>query len=280
MFSPEAPPADRGARTYSLNPRRGSSVSRCTSEATAFGGRLHRIRSRSMPFPRLAAAALSLAALALIVAGCGGSSSSSSSSNSGSSSGTAATVSGASDPELGMVLVDSEGFTVYSFAKDKGTTSSCYGACAEAWPPVTAKGKPVSGEGAMSSESARRSARTARFRSHTPATPSTPSSKTTARVKPTATAPPPSAANGTPSMKAAPRWWPPPVAKANRVQPPPPKAAANRAAAAVTVIDPESAACALRSRPDARCRRPLARRLLPDRASCPRRSCRAGDRER
>ncbi len=105
-----------------------------------------------MPFPRLAAAALSLAALALIVAGCGGSSSSSSSSNSGSSSGTAATVSGASDPELGTVLVDSEGFTVYSFAKDRGTTSSCYGACAEAWPPVTATGKPVSGEGAMSSE--------------------------------------------------------------------------------------------------------------------------------
>ncbi len=105
-----------------------------------------------MPFPRLAAAALSLAALALIAAGCGGPSSSSSSSNSGSSSGAAATVSGASDPELGMVLVDSGGFTVYSFAKDKGTTSSCYGACAEAWPPVTATGKPVSGEGATSSE--------------------------------------------------------------------------------------------------------------------------------
>jgi predicted lipoprotein with Yx(FWY)xxD motif len=51
-----------------------------------------------------------------------------------------------------MVLVDSEGFTVYSFAKDQGTTSSCYGACAEAWPPVTVKGKPVGGEGAMSAE--------------------------------------------------------------------------------------------------------------------------------
>lgn len=109
-----------------------------------------------MPFPRLAAAALSLAALALIAAGCGGSSSSQPSktpaSNSGSSSGTATTISAASDPELGMVLVDSEGFTVYSFAKDKGTTSSCYGACAEAWPPVTATGKPDAGEGAMSAD--------------------------------------------------------------------------------------------------------------------------------
>lgn len=114
-----------------------------------------------MPFPRLVAAALSLVALALIAAGCGGSSSSSSSSsqsskmpasNSGSSSGTATTVSTASDPELGMVLVDSEGFTVYAFAKDKGTTSACYGACAETWPPVIAAGKPVGGEGATSSE--------------------------------------------------------------------------------------------------------------------------------
>jgi predicted lipoprotein with Yx(FWY)xxD motif len=51
-----------------------------------------------------------------------------------------------------MVLVDSEGFTVYSFAKDKGTTSSCYGACAETWPPVTTEGAPTSGEGAASSK--------------------------------------------------------------------------------------------------------------------------------
>ena len=110
-----------------------------------------------MTFSRLGAAALSLIALALIVAGCGGSSSSSSSasqpaSNSASSSGSATTVSASESPELGMVLVDSEGFTVYTFAKDKGVTSSCYGACAEAWPPVIASGKPVAGEGATSSE--------------------------------------------------------------------------------------------------------------------------------
>ena len=31
--------------------------------------------------------------------------------------------------DLGTVLVDSEGMTLYDFHKDKGTTSSCYGAC-------------------------------------------------------------------------------------------------------------------------------------------------------
>jgi predicted lipoprotein with Yx(FWY)xxD motif len=114
-----------------------------------------------MPSSRLAAAALSLVAIALIAAGCGGSSSSSSSSSQSSktpaagsegSSGNATTVSASESPELGMVLVDSEGFTVYAFAKDKGTTSSCYGACAGTWPPVIAAGKPVSGEGATSSQ--------------------------------------------------------------------------------------------------------------------------------
>jgi predicted lipoprotein with Yx(FWY)xxD motif len=113
-----------------------------------------------MPLSRLGAAALSLTALVLIAAGCGGSSSSSSSSSqpsqpasgSAGSSGSATTVSASESPELGMVLVDSEGFTVYTFAKDNGTTSSCYGACAEAWPPVIASGKPVAGEGATSSE--------------------------------------------------------------------------------------------------------------------------------
>ena len=116
-----------------------------------------------MSFPRLPAAALSLTALALVVAGCGGSSTTSSTSSSqpskapasagGSSSGAAATtVSAASNPELGMVLVDSEGFTVYRFAKDQGTTSSCNGACAKAWPPVTTEGPPIGGEGAMSSK--------------------------------------------------------------------------------------------------------------------------------
>jgi predicted lipoprotein with Yx(FWY)xxD motif len=60
------------------------------------------------------------------------------------------TVAGA--PKVGAVLVNAEGFTVYDFHKDKGTTSSCYGACAEGWPPVTTEGAPTSGEGAMAAK--------------------------------------------------------------------------------------------------------------------------------
>src|ERR1700680_1170752 len=48
---------------------------------------------------------------------------------------------------LGRILVDSKGITLYDFVLDKGTTSSCYGACAALWPPLTTKGKPVAGRG-------------------------------------------------------------------------------------------------------------------------------------
>jgi predicted lipoprotein with Yx(FWY)xxD motif len=97
---------------------------------------------------------------ALVIAGCGGGGSSTTSeggsaaneqSASGSSEGEM-TLTGAEVSGLGTVLVDSEGFTVYQFAKDKGTMSSCYGACEENWPPVTTKNAPTAGEGAMSSQ--------------------------------------------------------------------------------------------------------------------------------
>ncbi|HEU4392316.1 MAG TPA: hypothetical protein VFR04_01635 [Solirubrobacterales bacterium] len=58
----------------------------------------------------------------------------------------------ASAPKVGPVLVDSAGFTVYDFHKDKGTTSSCYGACAKVWPPVLTEGAPQVGEGASASK--------------------------------------------------------------------------------------------------------------------------------
>jgi predicted lipoprotein with Yx(FWY)xxD motif len=105
-----------------------------------------------MSFPRLPAAALSLAAVALIAAGCGGGSSSSSTADSASSEGKPTTISATEVSELGPVLVDSKGFTVYTFGKDQGTTSSCYGGCEEAWPPVIVHGAPTIGEGASSSE--------------------------------------------------------------------------------------------------------------------------------
>ena len=128
----------------------------------------------------------SLALLALLaaiaIAGCGGGGSSTSESNSGSSNESASSESsnryGGSESEskgassqaaagaesgagvvslgnaqkLGMVLVDSNGMTLYDFHKDKGTTSSCYGACEEAWPPMLTEGEPTVGNGAMASK--------------------------------------------------------------------------------------------------------------------------------
>lgn len=64
----------------------------------------------------------------------------------------AAVVSLGSVKELGMVLVDSNGMTLYDFHKDKGTTSSCYGPCAEGWPPLLTEGEATVGNGASSSQ--------------------------------------------------------------------------------------------------------------------------------
>jgi predicted lipoprotein with Yx(FWY)xxD motif len=102
---------------------------------------------------RIAAVLMSLFAVVLIASGCGGGSSSNSTSNASASAANGGdTVSGSEVSGLGTVLVDSEGLTVYMFAKDEGTTSSCYGACAEGWPPVIATGKSNAGEGAISSQ--------------------------------------------------------------------------------------------------------------------------------
>jgi predicted lipoprotein with Yx(FWY)xxD motif len=48
---------------------------------------------------------------------------------------------------LGRMLVDARGRTLYLFEKDKGRSSTCYGACASYWPPVTTIGKPRAGLG-------------------------------------------------------------------------------------------------------------------------------------
>jgi predicted lipoprotein with Yx(FWY)xxD motif len=52
---------------------------------------------------------------------------------------------------LGRILVDSKGVTLYDFVKDKGGSSSCYGACAALWPPLITKGKPHAGTGVRAS---------------------------------------------------------------------------------------------------------------------------------
>jgi predicted lipoprotein with Yx(FWY)xxD motif len=105
-------------------------------------------RARSLTSIGLAAAAIA----ALVVSGCGSSSGAANASTSQPKTaiGNAATV-GVASTDLGKVLIDSQGRTLYLFAKDKGTTSACSGACATAWPPLRASGKPVAGSGAQSS---------------------------------------------------------------------------------------------------------------------------------
>lgn len=115
-----------------------------------------------------------LAIGALAVTGCGGSSSNSSeggaygsgggetgttqSAKSEAGGGEAASagdgvVAVAKSPELGTaILVDSKGFTLYDFHKDKGTKSACYGPCAGVWPPLTTGSAPKATSGAEASK--------------------------------------------------------------------------------------------------------------------------------
>jgi len=58
---------------------------------------------------------------------------------------------GTYDSRLGKILVDASGRTVYLFEADMGTTSACYDACAQYWPPVLAQGAPQAGPGADAS---------------------------------------------------------------------------------------------------------------------------------
>jgi predicted lipoprotein with Yx(FWY)xxD motif len=47
----------------------------------------------------------------------------------------------------GKFLADGQGRALYLFEADKGSTSTCTGACAAAWPPVTASAMPMAGSG-------------------------------------------------------------------------------------------------------------------------------------
>jgi predicted lipoprotein with Yx(FWY)xxD motif len=49
---------------------------------------------------------------------------------------------------LGRILVDSHGKTLYLWAHDKGRKSTCYGDCAAYWPPLLTRGKPLARTGA------------------------------------------------------------------------------------------------------------------------------------
>ena len=64
--------------------------------------------------------------------------------------GQSATV-GVANENLGNILVDSQGRTLYLFRRDSGTKSTCTGTCAIDWPPPRATGKPTVGGGATAS---------------------------------------------------------------------------------------------------------------------------------
>jgi len=112
-----------------------------------------------------AIAILAIGAL-LTVTGCGGSDNSGSGGAYGSRGDTGSTqaakseaapggdgvVAVATNPDLGKILVDSKGFTLYDFHKDKGTKSACYGACAGVWPPLTTSAAPQAMSGVEKSK--------------------------------------------------------------------------------------------------------------------------------
>lgn len=101
---------------------------------------------------------ITLLAIAVVIpvaalAGCsgGGDSGTAAGTPAKSANGSAATI-GVEKSGLGQILDDTKGRTVYLFKKDQGSTSSCIGACAGAWPPVRVNGKPVAGTGLNSSQ--------------------------------------------------------------------------------------------------------------------------------
>ena len=106
-----------------------------------------------MPIRLLALPAL--LAAAVVAVGCGGGSGYSTSSSTPASkpaSGAGETVKTATVAKLGRYLIDEDGKALYLFEKDTSPKSTCYGACAQEWPPVTTSGKPVAESGATAAK--------------------------------------------------------------------------------------------------------------------------------
>jgi predicted lipoprotein with Yx(FWY)xxD motif len=102
---------------------------------------------------RNAASVATAAALLLLGSACGdgdngGAGASKSPSEHASSSAKAKTVTARSS-DLGKILAGGQDKTLYLFEKDKSPKSTCSGGCAQAWPPMIVKGKPVAGTGGV-----------------------------------------------------------------------------------------------------------------------------------
>jgi predicted lipoprotein with Yx(FWY)xxD motif len=84
---------------------------------------------------------------ALLLAACGGSGSHSSSASTPIKSTKATAAVSLGMTPLGNVLVDSEGRTLYGFTNDTNGMTSCYGTCAQNWPPTTVSAGWTAGTG-------------------------------------------------------------------------------------------------------------------------------------
>lgn len=107
-----------------------------------------------------AASVGALIGAALIVAACGsGSSSSTTSSAAGTSpptgaanAATAGAIVGTANNSLGTYLTGGSGRALYIWVADRNGMSSCSGACAAAWPPLTTKAPPIAAGGAVAAD--------------------------------------------------------------------------------------------------------------------------------
>jgi predicted lipoprotein with Yx(FWY)xxD motif len=50
--------------------------------------------------------------------------------------------------DYGRILFGPRNRAIYVFDREQGSSSECYGACADAWPPVLTDGPPLAGKGA------------------------------------------------------------------------------------------------------------------------------------
>lgn len=92
-------------------------------------------------------------AMGLLAAACSKSSTPTAASTTASSSpsGAEGVTVGTASASLGTFLVGPDGKSLYLFEADKSSKSTCSGACAQGWPPITTNGPPVAGSGVMQS---------------------------------------------------------------------------------------------------------------------------------
>jgi predicted lipoprotein with Yx(FWY)xxD motif len=88
-----------------------------------------------------------IATAMLAVAACSSAAPSAAPVGGGAAGGTATAVDASNTPNFGMVLTGPNGMTLYTHAGDSATSSTCVGACATAWPPLTSTGQPTAGPG-------------------------------------------------------------------------------------------------------------------------------------